>query len=136
AAAFKESADYFDWPGRPPVTRKFKLRELTAPELARFAQGRALFGACIGCHLYEDPSEVKRRSDPIHLSERGLWSPAHVGCIRGVWSRLPFQPASVRPRWHSSLPAPHAGSRSSIDPPSVHPFIPRYAAMGSPFIWW
>lgn len=49
----------------------------------------------IPCHLYEDPLEVKRRSGPIHLSElgseRGRWGPAHLGCVRGVRSRLPSQ---------------------------------------------
>lgn len=46
----RESADYLDWPGRPPVQRKLKPRDLTPAETARFEQGRILYAACIGCH--------------------------------------------------------------------------------------
>ncbi len=57
-AEWQQSADYFDWPGRPPVARKVKVRELTAPEVARFAKGRELYSVCQGCHQPDGTGSV------------------------------------------------------------------------------
>ena len=56
--ALGESTDYFDWPGRPPVARKAKVRELTAAEQKQFALGQQLYSACIGCHQPDGSGSV------------------------------------------------------------------------------
>jgi mono/diheme cytochrome c family protein/glucose/arabinose dehydrogenase len=45
-----QAAVYFDWPGRPSVTRPRKLRELTPDQREFFARGEKLFANCAGCH--------------------------------------------------------------------------------------
>ncbi len=58
ASALAESAVYLDWPGRPPVARRVKLRELTAAEIQQFARGQTLYAACIGCHQPDGTGSV------------------------------------------------------------------------------
>jgi mono/diheme cytochrome c family protein/glucose/arabinose dehydrogenase len=57
-SAMQQEADYFDWPGRPPVARKVKLREMTRAEAARFAKGRELYNVCQGCHQPDGSGSV------------------------------------------------------------------------------
>ncbi len=50
ASALSRASVYFDWPGRPPVSRPRVLPDLTEGERALYRKGELLYAACAGCH--------------------------------------------------------------------------------------
>ena len=86
--------------------------------------------------VWEEPSEVKRRSDPIHLSERGLialpmWGVSEARGADCPSSRRALSPGGPR--------ACRFRTRVRVRRLILRRFIRRclgYAAMDSPFIWW
>ncbi|MEK6702946.1 MAG: c-type cytochrome, partial [Planctomycetota bacterium] len=78
-----ESANWMDWPRRPPLAkdaRASKLTPLTPPQRALFDRGRELFTYCAGCHgatAQGTPGQIP----PLAGSPRATGNPARFAKI-------------------------------------------------------
>jgi mono/diheme cytochrome c family protein len=60
---------YLEWPGRDPVNRPKRVRDLTATEQAVFERGKQVFTVCAGCHR-DDGRGGAGMGAPLAGSER------------------------------------------------------------------